>query len=289
MKWINVLKYLLILLGMSFIIAPIVIAFVTSITPPSELYSKEGWVPVAPTFSRYLGLLLGEVPKDVYAYQYEAALAVQDFTSAIRNSLIIATLSTANSVILGLLASYAFSILRFRPKPFLYALPVSVLLIPPASYIVSLYILLQNFGFLDTKLGLILVYSSSFIPLVIFIMTGYINSLPRDLIESAWMDGYSWPKIFYSIVVPLSTPGIVSVAILSFVMSWNEFFFALFFTNTLSAKTMPVVLAEFANRMGIDYGMTCAGIIFAIIPALVLLLYGSKYIAKGLISGALKA
>jgi len=161
-------------------------------------------------------------------------------------------------------------------------------MIPVVALIIPLYILMNKIGLLNTKLSLILAYSSFTLPFVIWVMRGYFETIPVNLEDAAAIDGCSPLGILLRIALPLSAPGLVATGIFAFLTAWNEFFMALVFTSSYASKTVPVLISEFGGRYSIDYGLMGAATVIASVFPVSLALIFQKYIVRGLTSGAVK-
>ena len=160
-------------------------------------------------------------------------------------------------------------------------------MIPPIVIIIAIYFIFSKLKLLDSVFSLIFLYSSFILPFIIWMMRSYFLTIPKDLEEAAMIDGCTRIGALFRIMIPLSTPGLVANGILAFLMSWEEFLFALILT-TDKAKTITVAIAEFTGKQYVDYGMMATGgVVGAIVPVLITLIFG-KYIIKGLTSGAVK-
>jgi multiple sugar transport system permease protein len=210
-----------------------------------------------------------------------------------RNSLIAATGSTVLAVVIGAMAGYGLARYRYRwpglgwRNDNIAFWIISQRFLPPALFVVPFLILYARLGLVDTHLGLILAYTMFNVPFAVWIMRDFFQSLPTDLEDSALVDGATHWQAFVRIVLPLSTPGLVSVAIFSFVFSWNEFLYALMLTN-FDAITMPVLIAGQNNTRGIQWWFISALTLSAVTPVILIGLFLERYITKGLIAGALK-
>ena len=210
-----------------------------------------------------------------------------------RNSLIAAVGSTIFAVILGSMAGYGLS--RFR---YMWKVPrwknndiafwiISQRFLPPALFVVPFFILWQDVGLQDTHAGLIIIYTMFNIPFAVWIMRDFFNNLPIDLEESAMVDGANRIQAFVRIVLPLSAPGLVAVAIFSFVFSWNEYLYALMLTN-FDAITLPVLIAGQNNTRGIEWWYISALTLTAVVPVILIGLFLERFITRGLTAGAVK-
>jgi len=203
------------------------------------------------------------------------------------NGLVIASTSTAICLVLGSFAAFTLTRFRIRGREDIAFWMLSTRMFPPIASAIPLYLLLRQFGLLDTHLGLIIVYLSLNLGFATWMMRGFFRELPVELEESAMIDGCSRYGAFFRVVLPLSAPGLAATAILCFIFAWNEFLFALLFTGR-NAKTMPVVLAGFITQTGIRWGaLTAAGALTAI-PTIILACFAQKYIVRGLTLGAIK-
>lgn len=215
---------------------------------------------------------------------YKEIFSSYDFIKPIMNSFIIAFLSTVFSLLLALPASYGIA--RFGMKKSAMLLLV-VRMIPFITYLVPWFILFTFIGIVDTYLGLILAHMVVGLPFIIWIMVPYFESLPKELEESAAVDGSSRLNSFIKIILPLSGPGIVTSAILSFIFSWNNFMFGIILSGR-NTKTLPVAIYGFISYTDINWGGLMAGSVVVTIPIIIISLILQKYIIKGLTAGAVK-
>lgn len=209
-----------------------------------------------------------------------------------RNSLIAALGSTALAVVIGAMAGYGLSrygyhwrALGWRNDNISFWI-ISQRFLPPALFVVPFLILYSRLNLVDTHLGLILAYTMFNVPFAVWIMRDFFETLPRDLEDSALVDGATHWQAFTRIVLPLSAPGLVSVAVLSFIFSWNEFLYALMLTN-FDAITIPVLIAGQSNTRGIQWWFISALTLSAVIPVIIVGLLLERYITRGLTAGAL--
>ena len=211
-----------------------------------------------------------------------------------RNSLIAATGSTVLAVVIGAMGGYGLAryryhwrrVLKWRNNDIAFWI-ISQRFLPPALFVVPFLLLYSRLDLIDTHIGLIIAYTMFNIPFAVWIMRDFFMSLPIDLEESALVDGATAWQTFVRIVLPLSTPGLVSVAIFSFVFSWNEFLYALMLTN-YEAITIPVLIAGQNNTRGIQWWYISALSLAAVTPVVLIGLTLERYITKGLTAGAVK-
>jgi len=261
-----------------FAIAPIAWLVITSISIHRNIISVPlRLIPPEVTFQRY-----GDV---VANHDNDIAFA---FKVAMGNSLIVAGAATIVSLVLGSLASYAFARLRFAFKGKIMYLILFTYMVPSVVVVMPLYLLLSKLGMLNSRPTLILLYLTLSLPFVIWVMQSYFGSLSRTFEEAASIEGCSRLQVLWHIYVPMARPGIIATAILSFLIAWDEFFFALVFTSTLAAKTIPVAIAEFSGKHYVDYEMIAAGGVIAALPPVLIAIIFQKHIVTGMTGGGIK-
>lgn len=279
-KFVKVLLYLAMVLVAIAIFAPFYWLIISSVSTMSELLcTPPHWIPKHPTFDNYLNIFF---PKT------GVVKAAKIFMYTVRNSLIVAGGVTVISLILGSLAAYAFVRLVFPMRKQILISILATRMLPAISTMIPLYIIVTKFNLIDTKISLIILYFTFTIPYVIWIMTGFFRTIPSELEDAARIDGCSRLGSFLRVILPLSAPGLVATTVIAFMLAWDEFFFALIFTNTPNAKTVPVAITEFAGRHLIDYGAMCTGGVLASIPPVLLALIFYRFIVRGLTAGAVK-
>jgi multiple sugar transport system permease protein len=210
-----------------------------------------------------------------------------------RNSVIAASGSTLLVVVISAMAGYGLAryayhwrALGWRNDNIAFWI-ISQRFLPPALFVVPFLMLYARLNLVDTHLGLILVYTVFNVPFAVWIMRDFFENLPQDLEDSALVDGATHWQAFVRIVLPLSAPGLVSVAILSFIFAWNEFLYALMLTN-FDAITIPVLIAGQSNTRGIQWWFISALTLAAVTPVILIGLFLERYISRGLTAGALK-
>jgi len=212
-----------------------------------------------------------------------------EFMKRFLNSVITAISASSLAVILGSMAAYGLS--RFRYKfgfmrnPDISFFFLSQLILPPVVLALPFLVLYKELALLDTRIGLILLYTLTVLPIVIWIMQDQFRSIPVELEEAALVDGLSIWGAFLTIVLPIALPGMVAAFILSLVLTWNEYFFAALLTST-DAKTLPVMVASQTGSQGINWWSMAALSASAIIPLIIIGVVLERYIIKGMASGA---
>jgi len=214
-----------------------------------------------------------------------------EFLKRFTNSAIIALTSSTLAVILGSMAAYGLSRFRYRfgfmRNPDISFFFLSQLILPPVVLALPFLVLYKELALLDTRIGLILLYTLTVLPIVIWIMRDQFQSIPVELEEAALVDGLSVWGAFLTIVLPIALPGMVAAFILSLVLTWNEYFFAALLTST-DAKTLPVMVASQTGSQGINWWAMAALSSAAILPLIVIGIVLERYIIKGMAAGAVK-
>jgi len=267
-------------------LAPFYWMLISSISERRDLLSfPPQWLPSNPTLERYKLMVGAAGGANVDSEILKPALL---FRRALINSAIAAGMTTLLSLVVGTLAGYAYSRLRFAFRRNLLTLTVVVHMLPPIATLIPLYMTLRYVGLLNELAGLILVYSALAITYVVWVMNGYFKTIPRELEESARIDGCTRFGALWRVVLPLTGPGLVATGLLVFITTWNEFLYALVLMNFPDGKTVPVVVAEFTTQFGVDYGMMMTGGVLTSLPPVVLALIFQRHLVRGLTAGAVK-
>ena len=235
------------------VLAPVVWMFLSSIMQPVDLTAKPlKLIPQTVTFERYRQIFQSSTTSDP-AYVFRIAL---------KNSFVIAVSVTLLSLLIGTLSAYAFAHIRFRGKGGLMLLILFTYMLPPAALIIPLYRIYNSLGLLDKRWPLVILYLSFIIPFIIWVMQDFFGSISKSFEEAAQVDGATRLQTLFYIFLPIARPGAIATGILAFLMSWDEFFYALIFTSSLNSKTMTIAIEEFNGKFTIDYGMiSVAGIL----------------------------
>ena len=218
---------------------------------------------------------------------YTEIFQTSPFLLYVGNSLLVAGANAGVCLLLGALAAYGLARFRFRGADNVAFWILSLRMMPPVAAIIPVYIIMKNLRFLDTPWALIIVYLTFNLPFVVWMMKGFFEDIPREIEESALVDGCSEIGIFSRIAVPLAAPGLAAPAIIIFIFAWNEFLFALILTAT-KAVTLPVGILGYMKETGINWGYMTAGGILSLIPIIVFTSLSQRYLVKGLTLGALK-
>jgi multiple sugar transport system permease protein len=209
------------------------------------------------------------------------------FRRSFANSAVVSVASTALAMLLGVPGAYALSRARFRAAGPLSLWILVSRMAPPIAFTIPYFLAYRHLGLLDTRTGLVIVYLTFNLSLVVWLMRSFFDAAPRSLEEAAWIDGASLGQGFVRIVLPLSAPGLAATAILCFLYAWNDFFFALILTRT-EAMTAPVAVVNFMNYEGWEWGKIAAGGTLVMLPVLVFSFIVRRFLVRGLTAGALR-
>jgi multiple sugar transport system permease protein len=212
------------------------------------------------------------------------------FTSALRNSIGIALISTGLAVVLASAAAYAIARLSFPGKRAILAVSLGVVMFPQISLVGPLYNLWRQIGLYDTWPGLIIPYLTFALPLSIYTLSAFFREIPWELEQAAQIDGATPFQAFRKVIAPLATPGIVTTFIIVFIICWNDFIFAISLTSTTSAETVPAAIAQFpgASQFTQPIGDIAAAAVVVTVPVMILVLLFQRRIVSGLTAGAVK-
>jgi multiple sugar transport system permease protein len=204
------------------------------------------------------------------------------------NSYLVSTAVTILTTLVAILAGFAFSRYSFRAKSFLSLLIIGVQSIPPITLMIPYFGLIVVLRLYNSYWALILTYMVFTLPYAIIMMTGYLNTLPKDLDEAVLIDGGSNSVILWRILVPISLPGIVSVGVYTFMLAWNEFLFALTLTRTNEMRTVPVGIQLLMGQHSFEWNQMMAMSVLGSLPVLILFLVFQRYFISGMSAGSVK-
>jgi multiple sugar transport system permease protein len=226
-------------------------------------------------------------PKFIFSptlQNYQKVFGEQDFLKYFLNSTIVGSLAVGLSLVLGLPAAYSIS--RYTQKK----LAVFILLarlMPGICFLMPWYIIFSRLNLMDSYVALVLSHMLIALPIVVWIMATYFNSIPREMEESAMVDGATRRYAFWAIILPLSGPGIITATTLSFIFSWNNFMFSQVLSME-KTKTLPIAVYNFVSYAEVDWGGVMAAAVAIMAPAIILTMIFQKYVVKGLTMGAVK-
>ena len=193
------------------------------------------------------------------------------------------------SLVVAMFAGYGISRFRFHGRFFFSALLIVVQMFPSMLLLIPMYMIMSKLGLLNTHLSMIIAYTTFAMPFCAWMIKGYFDTIPVSLEEAARIDGCSRLRILFGIIVPLAAPGIVTVAMFAFILSWQEYMYALTFARTEGMRTITVGIALMQGQHGsVNWGQIMAGSVLACLPGLLLFTYLEKYLVQGFTMGAVK-
>jgi multiple sugar transport system permease protein len=274
----KILRGSIVYLGLAFFVVILLFPFywmvITSIKPDVELYlSKQNplWV-FNPTPQHY-----------IYLFQKTP------FVTWLTNSLLVASVSTSGSLFIGTIAAYALARLRFRGAQVMGMSIFITYLVPTTLLFLPLAYIIRNLGLYDHPVALMITYPTFLVPFCTWLLMGYFKGIPKDLEECATMDGATRIQALIYIILPLMLPGLVSAGLFAFTMSWNEFIYALTFTQSDSVKTLPVgIVAQLVLGDVYFWGSLMAAALLGSVPIAILYSFFLEYYVKGMTAGAVK-
>jgi multiple sugar transport system permease protein len=221
---------------------------------------------------------------------YDSIFGDSNFTLALKNSAIVALVTTALSPIVGSFCAYALARLKMKRKFLILAIVLSISTFPQIAIAAPIFKLWRDIGLYNTIPGLVIPYLTFALPLTIYILTSFFKEIPRDLEEAALVDGATNFEAFRKVVVPLAAPGLATAGILTFIAAWNEFLLAITLTSSTSARTVPAAIAFFTGSTQFEQplGTISAASVVISIPLIFLVLFFQKRIVAGLTAGAVK-
>ncbi len=293
----RVALYLVVVAIAAWSLFPFLYMFDVSIIPTIDGISKPPRYLVPPNFDKYKMLLIGaEAMMGEVGFRttggFEMGAVAQQIPPALLNSLIVGLGTTIINLIIGSFAGYAMA----RHQDFWFTnaslnLLMVTRMLPGLALLIPFFILYRTIGLLYTRIGLIIAYSSFILPLTVWIMRGYFSTIPRSLEWSAQVDGCNWFQAFRKVFLPVAAPGLMAAGIFCFMVSWNEFLFALILVPKLEVQTVTLAIAALHYQMRLrieDYpAMFAAGTLAALPPVVVAFVF-QRYLIQGMLAGATK-
>ncbi len=270
----KILIYALVFVVAFYALFPFYWAFMTSFKNESEMFQSATYLPQEPTLQNY-------------EYVFRDPL----FVKSLRNSALVSGATSILALVIGSFAAYALGRLRFKGRVILLYVVLSMTMFPAISILSGLYTIVREVGFFGTPFSLILTYPVFVLPFTVWVLTSFFRGLPAEIEQAAIVDGATPFQAFRLILLPLTAPALVTTGLLAFVISWNEYLFALNFTTTNpSAQTVPVAIAKFTGQFSEQEPLAeiMAAAMVVTIPLILLVLYFQNRIVEGLTAGAVK-
>jgi len=228
------------------------------------------------------------IPASPTLENFVEAWASSNFGSYFRNSLVVTAISTTMTILLGSMMAYAFARFNFFLKKPLYYLVIFFMMLPAMSLIVPQFILATQFKLVGKLSGVIVLYIAQNIPFATFLLRGFIEQLPREILEASEIDGASHWNVFWSIVLPMCKPALATAAIIASLGAWDEYVWANIVLNTAKVRTLPVAIANFQGVHVTNWGLVFAASLIAVAPIILFFIFLQKFVIKGIATGAVK-
>jgi multiple sugar transport system permease protein len=265
-------QYAFLLLVMLTILFPSFIALMTSLKPQSEVYSSPPtWIPSHFRFSNYVDMF------------HQVALG-----QAFLNSFIISVGATLVVLFCALPAGYALARFEFPGRRFVLFAILSIIMFSPIVIVISLFQIMASYNLIDDWYTVSFADATFALPFSIWLMTGYMQTIPRELDEAALVDGCSQLRIFLQILLPLALPGVATVVIFGFVQSWNEFLLATSLLTSGDKYPLPVAMFNFVGAHGVQWQYVTGAVVLSTLPVVLLFLMVQRFLVRGLTVGAVK-
>lgn len=260
-----------------FAIGPFVWAFMVSVTPEFEMFRNTmHMIPEKPVWNNYATLLSSKTRQHDVLFR------------GLWNSLRAVGITLLIGIPAAIAGAYALSRMQFRGKELIKNGILITMVIPVFATMIPLYRIFASHQMLDNIFWLSMVYVSSFLPMSIWLMSNYLTTIPKELEEAAWVDGCGRMRTFFQIILPISYPIIFSSALVMFLSAWNQFQIPLILASSFETKPVSIVTSEFMVKDSIQYGITAAAGLLAIVPPAAAALIFRKYLVSGMTKGSTK-
>ena len=264
-------KYLFMLLLVAVSVAPLVWVFMSSFKTQFEIMSSPLKLPVVIRFA-----------------PYARAIKIAPILQFYKNSIIVAVSTTVITVVIVSMAAFVVSKYDFKGKKLIVLMFASCLLVPGIALSQPVFRLMNILHIYNSLAALILVHTAFGLPVTFFILHSYFQTIPKELNESAYMDGAGLPRIYWQINMPIAKPGLATSAVLQFLLAWNEFYFSLILTSSNKCRTLPLSLNYFLAQFTADYPAMFAAVLMVITPTIILFIIMQEQIISSLTAGAVK-
>ena len=268
---LSIVKRTLVIIFSLLIFVPISMVFITALKTSDYFYLNPVGLPDAVTFQNFIDIV-----------------KQNNLHIHFRNSLIVTVSTIFLCLFIASLVSYVIMRLRGWKSFALYGFFIVGMMLPAQVNMIPLYGIVESLGLLNSLLGLILVSTTTFMPIVVFIVAGFMKTIPRSLIEASMMDGATEWQIYLKVALPLSAPAMATAAIFVGVMVWNDLLYPLLFVASPDKKTLPLSLLDFQGEYFTNYPMIFSGVLIASIPMIILYIFLQRYFIEGMTVGANK-
>ncbi|NSC23806.1 carbohydrate ABC transporter permease [Streptomyces albus subsp. chlorinus] len=251
---------------------PVYWMFNTAFKPNGDIISEDPvWFPASPTLEHF-----------------STAVHAENFLTLVRNSVTVTVLAVGLSLVVALAASFALARMRFKGRKGVILIFMLAQMAPWEVMVIAIYMLVRDADMLNSLVPLTLFYTVMVLPLTVITLRGYVAAVPKDLEESALVDGCTRLQAFRRVIFPLLAPGLMATSLFGFITAWNEFPMVLILNKDAEAQTLPLWLSKFQTAFGDDWGATMAAASLFAVPILLLFLYLQRKAVAGLTAGAVK-
>ena len=270
--WLDAVTYIALILASLISMFPVLWAITTALKTDGEVNS------FPPTL----------LPGKLNLGNFSAVIFQSDFPKYLLNSVIFTVICILVATLIAAHAAYALTNFRIRYKKQMMFIILMTSMVPPVAMLVPLYMLSVKLGLYDTRFLLILIYTAWRVPVLAWILRGFFEKLPKELMEAGIIDGCSQAMVFYRIILPISKPGIVSAALLSAVYVWNDFLVSSTFTTKNELRMLSIGLYNYISQYGIQWGKLMAAVTISIVPIVILFVLLQRHFVEGMAAGAVK-
>ncbi len=271
-RFLNLVVFLILIAGVLIAIAPML--YMVSTAFKGQAYVQE--------------IPLRFFPENPTLENFHTAFTSRNFGRAFLNSAFIAVSTSILVTGLASMTAYGFARFQFAGKNLIFTVLLVMLMIPGVVLLIPQFILASNLNLINSLPGLILVYSAGPLAFNTFLLRGFFENLPRELEESAIIDGAGSWTVFFRIMLPLAAPAVSTVAVFSFLGAWDEYILALNFLTSEHLRTLPIAIANFRGQHASNWGLVFAGSLTAVVPTVLLFVFFQRYFIQGLTSGAVR-
>ena len=266
------ITYLLLILGLAIVVIPFWYMLVTSFKPQSYIFE------IPPKLW----------PEEITLKNYQEAVQKNDFGLYFINSLFVAVVTTALTVLISSMLAYVFARMKFKGKEVLFSIFLIGMMIPPVMLIIPQFIITKHIGLFNSYAGLVTVYISMNLSTQTYLLRNFFEDLPKELEEAALIDGANQWTIFRKLIIPLSKPGLSVVTIFTFLYSWDEFPWANVAIKETTKRTLPIAIALFQTQHLTEWGQVFAASLIALIPVVIVFLIFQRYFLQGISTTGMK-
>jgi hypothetical protein len=270
--WLDAVTYIALILASLISMFPVLWAITTALKTDGEVNS------FPPTL----------LPGKLNLGNFSAVIFQSDFPKYLLNSVIVTVICILVATLIAAHAAYALTNFRIRYKKQMMFIILMTSMVPPVAMLVPLYMLSVKLGLYDTRFLLILIYTAWRVPVLAWILRGFFEKLPKELMEAGIIDGCSQAMVFYRIILPISKPGIVSAALLSAVYVWNDFLVSSTFTTKNELRMLSIGLYNYISQYGIQWDKLMAAVTISIVPIVILFVLLQRHFVEGMAAGAVK-